>query len=98
MSFITVRYFASIRETLGRSEDRIEAVGVETALTIWQRVAGGTSLPPQALARLGTVRFRHAAEIIAVAFAPDGLPTRLPRCSPGTGSRSPTSPRSSRAT
>lgn len=32
----------------------------------------GDPLPPLARLRLGTTRFRHAGEIIAVAFAPDG--------------------------
>jgi molybdopterin synthase sulfur carrier subunit len=36
---ITVRYFASIREQLGRQEDRLEAAGIACVADIWQQVA-----------------------------------------------------------
>lgn len=48
---INVKYFASLREILGRSEDKLE-VGDEplTVAEIWQRVAGEQqSLPPNVL-------------------------------------------------
>jgi sulfur-carrier protein len=48
---ITVKYFASLRVSLGRQEDRLEAG--DTALTVaevWKRVAGNAgSLPPDVL-------------------------------------------------
>jgi len=40
MTSINVRYFASIREKLGRSEDQVEAVAGETARNLWKRVSG----------------------------------------------------------
>jgi len=40
MSVITVRYFASIREKFGRSEERIAAEGVKCVADVWQQVFG----------------------------------------------------------
>lgn len=37
---ITVKYFASFRETLGRSEDRIEAVGIHSVKDVLEKTAG----------------------------------------------------------
>jgi len=37
---ITVRFFASIRERLGKSEDRVACQGIGTAADVWQRSAG----------------------------------------------------------
>jgi molybdopterin synthase sulfur carrier subunit len=45
---ITVRYFASIREQLGRHEDRLTAAGVACVADVWRRVAAGP-LPPNTL-------------------------------------------------
>lgn len=39
MSAITVRYFASLRERLGRSEDRIETGGIACVADVWRRVS-----------------------------------------------------------
>jgi molybdopterin synthase sulfur carrier subunit len=46
---ITVRFFASIRERLGRSEDHIDAQGITTVAQVWERAAG-TPYPPRTLA------------------------------------------------
>jgi len=40
MASITVRYFASIRENLGRSEDHPAAIAGETASALWKRLTG----------------------------------------------------------
>ena len=39
MNVITVRYFASLRERLGRSEDRVEAAGLSCVADVWNRVS-----------------------------------------------------------
>jgi sulfur-carrier protein len=39
MSSITVRYFASLRERLGRSEDLVDATGLGCVADVWSRVS-----------------------------------------------------------
>jgi len=39
MNVITVRYFASLRERLGRSEDQLEAAGLSCVADVWGRVS-----------------------------------------------------------
>lgn len=36
---ISVRYFASLRERLGRSEDQLEAAGLNSVAEVWSRVS-----------------------------------------------------------
>ena len=38
MSNITVRYFASLRERLGRGEEQVQAAGITCAAEVWRRV------------------------------------------------------------
>ncbi|HEX9627592.1 MAG TPA: molybdopterin converting factor subunit 1 [Acidiferrobacterales bacterium] len=40
MTPITVRFFASIREDLGKDEEHIDSQGIATAADVWERVAG----------------------------------------------------------
>lgn len=47
---IKVRYFASLREKLGRGEDLLEADEIASVADIWSRVGGGVALPPNTLA------------------------------------------------
>ncbi len=40
MKVITVRYFASIREQLGRGSDELDPGGIINAADVWQKAAG----------------------------------------------------------
>ena len=46
---ITVRFFASIRERLGKSEVALDSRGVRSVAEVWEQAAG-VSLPTQLLA------------------------------------------------
>ena len=45
---VRVKYFASLREYIGRGEDVVSG-GDVTVATIWDRAAGGRRLPPNTL-------------------------------------------------
>jgi molybdopterin synthase sulfur carrier subunit len=53
---IKVRYFASLRERLGRGEDLIEAAGIHSVAEVWTR-ATASAFPPNLLA---AVNMEHA--------------------------------------
>lgn len=40
---ITVRYFASLRERLGKSEEHVDLTGISSVQDVWNRVAGGNA-------------------------------------------------------
>jgi len=72
MAHINVRYFASIRERLGRSGDRLEISGAETVSAVWQRVFGD-SLPGNVLVAINQEYAQADAMVRAgdeVAFFP----------------------------
>lgn len=46
---IIVKYFASLREHMGRDQDSVEASEVLTVADVWSRVSGGTELPANTL-------------------------------------------------
>ncbi len=46
---ISVKYFASLRERLGRAEDRIAADGVGTVSQAWARANADAPLPANVL-------------------------------------------------
>ena len=39
MTSINVRYFASLRERLGRNEEQVQLAGIVTVADVWRRVA-----------------------------------------------------------
>ncbi len=46
---ITVKYFASLRERMGRDTELLQASEVATVADVWQRVCDGEVLPPNTL-------------------------------------------------
>ncbi len=46
---IKVRYFASLREEMGRDEDEIDASGVATIKDVWEQVSQRRELPSNLL-------------------------------------------------
>lgn len=46
---IRVKYFASLRERMGRSEAAIPATEARTVADVWERAAGGKVMPPNTL-------------------------------------------------
>ncbi len=46
---ITVKYFASLRETLGRSQDVLDASAATTVRDVWVQIADTSEIPPNLL-------------------------------------------------
>lgn len=46
---IRIRYFASLRERMGRDEDTVDASQVATVGDIWRHIVATTPLPPNTL-------------------------------------------------
>lgn len=46
---ITVRYFASLKETLGRASDEIEVTGISTAGGVWHKANPNRPIPENTL-------------------------------------------------
>lgn len=46
---ITVKFFASLRERMGREEDRLDKTAAVTAEDVWAEVSGGHRLPDTVL-------------------------------------------------
>lgn len=46
---VTVKFFASLRETLGREEQVVDSISVSTVEDVWHEVSGGQPLPGNVL-------------------------------------------------
>ena len=46
---ITVKYFASLREHMGRDQELLQASKVRTVRDVWLQVSGGQALPSNTL-------------------------------------------------
>jgi molybdopterin synthase sulfur carrier subunit len=49
---IKVRYFASLKESVGRSEDNLEAAGLSTVSDVWRCANPNRALPSNSLAAI----------------------------------------------
>ena len=70
---ITIKYFASLRERMGRGEDRLHSPLPATVEEVWERVGGGEPLAGNLLAavNLEYVEVDHpVADGDEVAFFP----------------------------
>lgn len=47
---VTVKYFASLRESLGRDQDTLDSAAVATVGEVWSTVSNGEPLPGNVLA------------------------------------------------
>ena len=47
---IKVRYFASLKEAVGRSEDELEFVGIASVADVWKQANNDKALPANILA------------------------------------------------
>ena len=46
---VTIKFFASLRESLGRAEDHVEAQAGCTVADVWDQVSGGRQRPSNVL-------------------------------------------------
>jgi molybdopterin synthase sulfur carrier subunit len=70
---IKVRYFASLKELLGRSEDELEFMSDISVIEVWQQMNENTELPANTLAAVNMeyVELSHfVADGDEVAFFP----------------------------
>lgn len=70
---VHVKYFASLRETIGRSSDEISITGPATVEEIWQQTTSGMQRPERVLAAINQ-EYADFAQVVndgdEVAFFP----------------------------
>ncbi len=70
---IQVRFFASLRERLGRAEHHLPADGIGTVADVWVRASGDAAPPAQLLCAINQVYATFDAPVVdgdEVAFFP----------------------------
>ena len=60
---IQIKYFASMRERMGRSGDTLAANGVLTVAELWSRLSGAKPLPPNTLVAVNMEYSRLDAQV-----------------------------------
>ena len=70
---VTVKFFASLRESTGRGEVEVDAAGAATAADAWRLATGGRPIPDNVLVAVN-LQYSHAGASIRagdeVAFFP----------------------------
>ena len=58
---INVKFFASLRESLGREQDTLDSDTILTVADVWKRVSGNETPPPNLLTAINMeyVKFDH---------------------------------------
>ena len=60
---VAVRFFASLRESLGRSHCDLEVEAPLTVLEVWRQAAGGEPLPPGTLCAVNKVYAKSSSRV-----------------------------------
>lgn len=71
---IQVRYFASLRERVGRAEEQVSADGIQTVADVWERVSAGRLVPSDTVLYAVNMDYADAETVVRdgdeVAFFP----------------------------
>ncbi len=70
---VTVKYFASLRERMGRAEEQLDDASGKTVAQVWAGVSGGATMPENLLSAVNreyVARDHPVADGDEVAFFP----------------------------